>query len=47
MLKGYIMKIQMHGRPLDCVKCGLCEGRCPQHLEIRKLLVDVRETLEA
>lgn len=39
--------IQMHGRPTDCVKCGLCEGRCPQHLEIRRLLVDVRETLEA
>lgn len=22
----------------DCLECGACEGICPQHLEIRKLL---------
>ena len=25
----------------DCIKCGLCEGICPQHLAIRDLLEDV------
>ena len=25
----------------DCLQCGACEGICPQHLEIRKLLKDV------
>lgn len=27
----------------DCLKCGLCEGSCPQHLPIRDLLDTVRE----
>ena len=30
----------------DCIKCGKCEKSCPQHLPIRKLLVDVAETFE-
>ena len=30
----------------DCIKCGRCEKACPQHLPIRKLLVDVAETFE-
>ena len=25
----------------DCLQCGACEGICPQHLEVRKLLKDV------
>ena len=25
----------------DCVECGACEGICPQHLEIRKLMKEV------
>lgn len=29
------------GRASDCIKCGKCEQICPQHLPIRKLLVDV------
>lgn len=28
-------------RAKDCLKCGLCENICTQHLEIRKLLEDV------
>ena len=30
----------------DCLKCGKCEKACPQHLGIRKLLVDVAEAFE-
>ncbi len=29
-----------------CVKCGLCEKKCPQHLEIRKHLEDTVKVLE-
>ncbi len=32
--------------PADCIGCGQCEGACPQHLEITKLLSNVRETFE-
>lgn len=28
----------------DCVKCGLCETKCPYNLKIRKMLEDVVET---
>ena len=34
------------GKASTCVKCGKCEGICPQHLEIRKLLVDVAKEFE-
>lgn len=30
----------------DCLKCGKCEEACPQHLPIRKLLVQVADTFE-
>ncbi len=29
------------GKASDCLKCGLCEDICPQHLNIRELLEDV------
>ena len=29
------------GKASDCIKCGKCEQICPQHLEIRRLLIDV------
>ena len=29
-----------------CIKCGLCETVCPQHLEIRSLLEDVAKEFE-
>ena len=29
-----------HGKPSDCLSCGNCEKKCPQHLPIRELLRD-------
>ncbi len=37
---------QTWGKASDCVKCGKCEGRCPQHLPIRQNLEDVAGELE-
>lgn len=34
------------GKASDCIKCGKCEQVCPQHLEIRELLVKVAECFE-
>ena len=33
-----------HGKADDCIRCGKCEGQCPQHLQIRKLLEKVAQT---
>ncbi len=30
----------------DCIRCGLCEGVCPQHLSIRELLAEAVDTFE-
>lgn len=37
---------QTHGKASDCLKCGKCEKRCPQHLPIREYLEAVAEELE-
>ena len=34
------------GRAVDCIKCGMCEKACPQHLKIRDLLMKVSETFD-
>lgn len=34
------------GKASDCIKCGRCEGICPQHLNIRELLETVAEEFE-
>ncbi len=33
-------------RASECIKCGQCEGACPQHLKIMDLLEEVAATLE-
>lgn len=35
-----------NGKASECIKCGKCEQVCPQHLQIRQLLVDVAEEFE-
>ena len=35
-----------NGRASACIRCGQCEGVCPQHLPIRELLVKVAEVFE-
>jgi len=42
----YAKKAEGRGKASDCIECGLCEGHCPQHIEIRKCLKDVAEVLE-
>lgn len=42
----YNMHTTGKGKASDCIGCGLCEEVCPQHLNIRKLLVQVAEVFE-
>jgi len=37
---------KQHGKASDCIKCGKCEKACPQHLQIRDLLMDVANEFE-
>ncbi|MBR3811387.1 MAG: aldo/keto reductase [Agathobacter sp.] len=42
----YNQKTEERGKASDCIECGLCEGHCPQHLQIRALLKDVADVFE-
>nr|WP_144005432.1 aldo/keto reductase [Clostridium sp. DL-VIII] len=45
--KNYYMNlIQTYGKASNCIKCGICEKNCPQHLKIRNLLEDIAEAFE-
>ena len=35
-----------HAKASECLKCGLCERVCPQHLQIRELLKEVAKEFE-
>lgn len=35
--KRYAMN---HGKASECIRCGLCEKNCPQHISVRKMLED-------
>jgi predicted aldo/keto reductase-like oxidoreductase len=41
-----IITSEGHGKASDCIQCGMCEGVCPQHLEIRDLLTKVAGIFE-
>ena len=42
----YEVNTNGNGKASDCIKCGQCEHVCPQHLPIRKLLVQAAEIFE-
>lgn len=42
-LKMFEQRTKDGGKPVDCVKCGMCEGHCPQHIAIRDELVKMAE----
>ena len=44
--RSYKQVVKDRGLASSCVKCGLCEEQCPQHLEIRELLEKVAEVFE-
>lgn len=47
MALNYYASVSAHqGKASDCLECGACEARCPQHLPIREYLKDVAKTLE-
>ena len=43
---GYGWMTHDGGKASDCIECGACEDRCPQHLEIISLLKDAAEKFE-
>ncbi len=42
----YYNAIKSYGKASDCIKCGQCEGKCPQHLKIIDYLKDVAVQFE-
>ena len=42
----YARYAEGHGKASECIECGMCEGHCPQNIEIRKALKDVAAALE-
>ena len=42
----YSQVIQSHGKAVDCIGCGQCEGVCPQHLPIIELMKEAAGILD-
>ena len=42
----YAKKAEERGKASDCIECGLCEGHCPQHLNIIEILKDITDIFE-
>ena len=42
----YMVHTQNAGKASDCIKCGKCEGVCPQHLHIRELLEEIAKEFD-
>ncbi len=48
-MKEYFMCTTLRGKPSNaslCVQCGRCEQHCPQHIQIREQLKNVKRTME-
>ncbi len=43
----YLRYAMNHGKASECLKCGLCEKNCPQHIAIRPLLEEFAALYEA
>lgn len=52
MFKGWNSKLYYNAiisdgkKPSECIGCGLCEKRCPQHLKIRNILKNITGSFE-
>lgn len=45
--KVYYANLTQHsGKASECIKCGLCEKNCPQHINIRHALEGIAEAFE-
>ena len=38
--------LKEHERPSQCIECGTCEEKCPQHIEIMRHLKIIADTYE-
>ena len=48
-MQGYLQTTSFQKKPSNaarCIKCGKCESHCPQSIEIRNELANVKKTLE-